>query len=321
MPSSFSAQQQGSRNPHQNPVRSHKGGYLRCPFNISSSYAELAARRVREDLAHGSNSGRSRVAVADKDGVMVSSSTGSLVDGDGIDADFAGRPWSRAGVGASMLSGKEKRTQQEQAELIYGRGTLAGDDGVVAPTGAVPVTGDASQENMFAVDVRDRAALQKVLPRAVREKVKRRRLDDFEKEHLPPGKHYRHVSAPVRANHLGEEVGEEHGVESCSEDHMALLPHTHTHFSAQATDSYTHGVSPLPHSAGSKGHLRSGSNGASSRAERLSRNDSSDALAQHQPFPAPTSAPASKKPSSPKNRMQMLDALRASALMGKKSRR
>ncbi|CBZ36161.1 hypothetical protein, conserved [Leishmania donovani] len=322
MPSSFAAQQQGSCNPHQNPVRSHKGGYLRCPFNISSSYAELAERRVREDLTRGRSSGRSGAAVADKDGVMAFSSTGPQLDSDGIDGDFAGRPWSRAGVGANRLSGKEKRTQQEQAELIYGRGTLAGDDGVVAATGAVSVTSDLSRENMFAVDVRDRAALQKVVPRAVREKVKRRKLEDFKKERLSPGNHHRHGCAPLHTDRAAdEEAGEEDGVESRSEDHMAVPPPECTRFSLPAAGPSRNGVPPFPHSAGSKDHSSGGSSSANARAERLPGSGPSDASAQRPPLREPTPAPASAKPNCPKNRMQMLDGLRASALMGKKGRR
>ncbi|CBZ28818.1 conserved hypothetical protein [Leishmania mexicana MHOM/GT/2001/U1103] len=318
MPSSVAAQPQGSCNPHQNPVRSHKGGYLCCPFNISSSYAALAERRVREDLARG----RGRVAVADKDGVTALSSTGSHVDSDGIDSDFAGRPWSRAGVGANRLSAKEKRTQQEQAELIYGHGTLAGDDGFVAATGAASITGDLSQENMFAVDVRDRAALQKVVPRAVREKVKRRKLEEFKKERLSPGNHHCHGCAPLHTDRTADkEVGEEDGVESRSEDHIAVPPHERTRFSLPAAGSSRNGAPPLPYSAGGKAHPSGGSSGVKACAERSPRSGPPDASAQHPPLRQPTPTPGSTKPNCPKNRMQMLDGLRASALMGKKNRR
>ncbi|CAG9578330.1 conserved hypothetical protein [Leishmania major strain Friedlin] len=318
MPSSFAAQQQGSCNPHQNPVRSHKGGYLRCPFNISSSYAELAERRVHEDLACG----RSRAAVADKDGVKAFPSTGPQVDSDGIDGDFAGRPWSRAGVGANRLSGKEKRTQQEQAEHIYGRGTLAEDDGAVAATGAVSVTSDLLQENMFAVDVRERAALQKVVPRAVREQVKRRKLEDVKKERLSPGNHCRHGCAPLHTDRAaGEEAGEDDDVESRSEDHMAGPPRERTRFSSPAAGSSRVGAPPLPHSAGSKDHPSGGSSSANVGAERSPRSGPSDASAQRPPLREPTPAPVSAKSNCPKNRMQMLDGLRASALMNKKGRR
>ncbi|KAK7194250.1 hypothetical protein NESM_000339800 [Novymonas esmeraldas] len=191
MTSSFAAQKYGSQNPHQNPVRSHRGGYLRCPFTISANFAELAEKRVREDLVHG-GSGRGRTAVVDKDAVQSSSSAaaaGQRTDLDGVESDLGGRPWSRAGVGAVKLTGKEKRMQQEQAELIYGRGSLAAvddDDSAAA----------ATQENMFAVDARDQAALRHVVPRAVREKAKRRQLGEVRKERRPLGHHTRRDAAP-----------------------------------------------------------------------------------------------------------------------------
>lgn len=38
-----------------NPVRSSKGGYLRCPFAINSNFAELAARHVQASTSNKSN--------------------------------------------------------------------------------------------------------------------------------------------------------------------------------------------------------------------------------------------------------------------------
>ncbi|KAG5496598.1 hypothetical protein JIQ42_03428 [Leishmania sp. Namibia] len=315
MSSSFVAQQQESRNPHQNPVRSHKGGYLRCPFNISSSYAELAERRVREDLARG---GRGRAAVADKDGVVVSSSTGPPVDRDDSDGDFGGRPWSRAGVGASRLSGKEKRVQQEQAELIYGRGALAGGDDISADTGAAPVRSGLCQEHMFAVHARDQVALQKVMPRAVREKVKRRRVDGLKKERFPLGHDPRRGSAPsCTSRAAGSEAAGEDGVERSSEDHTTLPPHNGQRpSSSPAAGLSRDGASVPPRAAGGKCNPSS----TDTCAERSSRSAPPYAPLQGPPRQAPTPIPTSTAPSRPKNRMQMLDDLRASALMGKRRR-
>ncbi|KAG5473128.1 hypothetical protein CUR178_03046 [Leishmania enriettii] len=314
MSSSFVAQQQESRNLPQNPVRSHKGGYLRCPFNISSSYAELAERRVREDLAHV---GHGRAAVADKDGVMLSSSAGPQVDRDDIDGDFGGRPWSRAGVGASRLSGKEKRAQQEQAELIYGRGALAGDDDMSADSGAAPVRSGLCQEHMFGVHAHDQVALQKVMPRAVREKVKRRRVEGLKKERFPLG-HYPHRgSATSCASRLaGSEAAGEDGVERSSEDHTTLPPHNGQRPSSPAAGLSRDGASVPPRAARGKRPPSS----VDACAERSSRSAPSDAPLLGPPRQAPTPMPTSTAPSRPKNRMQMLDDLRASALMGKRRR-
>ncbi|CAJ1031750.1 hypothetical protein Q4I32_005929 [Leishmania shawi] len=318
MPSSFAAQQQGSRNPHQNPVRSHKGGYLRCPFNISPSYAELAEMRVREDLACGG----SRTAVADRDGMMASLSTGPQVNGDGIDGDFGSRPWCRAGVGASRLSGKEKRIQQEQAELIYGRGALASDDGIGEATGTVSVGSGRSRENMFAVDARDQAALQQVVPRAVREKVKRRKFENLKKECLPPDHYHRHDCAPMPTNRAaGSEVREEDDVGLDSEDHTKAPLHKRTLLSPAAARTPRNDTSRLSHSAGSEAHPSGSSNGASAGAEQSPRSGPSGASVQRAPLQAPTPAPALTTPRCLKNRMQMLDDLRVSALVGKRRRR
>ncbi|KAG5472359.1 hypothetical protein LSCM1_03758 [Leishmania martiniquensis] len=304
MSKSFVAPQQERRNPHQNPVRSHKGGYLRCPFNITSSYAELAEKRVHEDLARG---GRVSAVVADKDGVM-SSLTGLQVDRDEIDGGSGGRPWCRAGVGASRLSGREKRAQQEQAELIYGRGALAGYDDTSAASGAVSARGELSQEHLFGLHARDRAALQRVIPRATSETVKRRRVEGVRKELLSLG-HHRHCgSAPLHTNSAADREPEaENDVEGNSEGHRLASPHARTPFPPPAPGASRNGASVLPCSSGSKGDP----SGADAAAERSSRSGPSDAQLQCASRQAPT------MPIRPKNRMQMLDDLRAQALMRK----
>ncbi|KPI90391.1 hypothetical protein ABL78_0467 [Leptomonas seymouri] len=299
MTSSFAAQNRGSHNAHQNPVRSHKGGYLRCPFNISASYAELAEKRVRDDLARGGMGARGAAAVADKDGLLssstFSSSASRQVNGDDGFGGSEGRPWSRAGVGSNKLSSKEKRTQQEQAELIYGRGSLAhGDD---ATAGAASMGHGPSQENMFAVDSRDQAALQKVVPRAVREKVKRRKLEEVTQGRMQLGQH----------THHGRTGGGGEGDERASTN-------------ADETEELTEASKNV-----------TSWNAALVKSFALQKNrpgpPSEVAAQQKSPRQSPPAAAAAPPNASllsdtkPKNRMQMLDALRSSALMGKKRRR
>lgn len=296
MTSSFAAQQHGSRNPHQNPVRSHKGGYLRCPFNISASYAELAERRVREDLARG---GRSTTAVTSKDGL----STSSAVSLDGVEGDFEGRPWSRAGVGAKKLTGKEKRMQQEQAELIYGRGSLAGADDSAGTPGAA-----ASQENMFAVDARDQAALQQVVPRAVREKVKRRKFEELKKERRPLGQHHHLRTGPTAASGDDAVHTQASGHDS---DEGELRRGSRREATAEwAQSSLAHRPSGSPvHSAEAAAAVPVSAAGAGSATPATA------------PVPQALRAAPAASSNRPKNRMQMLDDLRAAALTGKKRRR
>lgn len=44
-----------------NPLRSSKGGYLRCPFEINSNFAELTARHVQ---ANASNVSRTKANIS-----------------------------------------------------------------------------------------------------------------------------------------------------------------------------------------------------------------------------------------------------------------
>ncbi|KPA83155.1 hypothetical protein ABB37_02851 [Leptomonas pyrrhocoris] len=299
MSSSFAAQNHGSRNAHQTPVKSHKGGYLRCPFNISASYAELAEKRVREDLARGGGGVRGPTAVADKDGLLSSSSlsspTNRRVDGDGGLEGSEGRPWSRAGVGASKLSSKEKRMQQEQAELIYGRGSLASGDADDATAGTASLSHGPSQENMFAVDSRDQATLQRVVPRGVREKVKRRRLEDVRQERIQLG-HHTHRNRTERGSNDDERAG-------TSGEEAKTLPR------ASATPYNAKSTSAAPVTA----------------SKSFTGSNPDDVPAEHK---SSRQSPAAEPPNTvhrsdakPKNRMQMLDDLRSSALIGKKRRR
>jgi hypothetical protein len=286
----FAAQNRSSRNPHQNPVKSHKGGYLRCPFNISAGYAELAEKRVREDLARGGAGARGAAAVADKDGLLSSSlSSGRQVGvDDGTDGN-GGRPWSRAGVGASKLSGKEKRTQQEQAELIYGRGSFSNGDGDDATAGTISALGRGpSQEHMFAVDSRDQAALQQVVPRAVREKVKRRKLEEGKQSRMQLVQH-----TPHRQTGSGADAREA----KREGEHRSTVHHT---------DGNREGSTRM--SAGS-------SNGGSGNAAASQSSSTRQAPA------TPPAGKLQREDGKPKNKMQMLDDLRSSALMGKKRMR
>lgn len=292
--SSFRAQNHDNRNAHQNPVKSHRGGYLRCPFNISATYAEMAEKRVRDDLARGcgGSSARGAVAVADKDGLQMSSSFSSSAVGAGNGSDDAevneGRPWSRAGVGASKLSGKEKRTQQEQAELIYGRGAMAsgGDD---ATAGTVSLERGPSQENMFAVDKRDQAVLQQAVPRAVREKVKRRKLEEMKRQgRMQLGHH--------TPRDRGERSGDEEGSADRTNDGEGDVL---SKASATVSIAKAAPVAAKP----SKGALVSSTENTS--------------VLRHSP-PTPQAGSLQRGNAKPKNRMQLLDDLRSSALLGKK---
>lgn len=134
------------------PVTSSKGGYLRCPFDISARFSQLAERHVTAGIASAKTASAMR---EDKDGIE------EPLGKEG------GRPWTRAGVGAGHLSAKEKRLQQEQAEKIYGAESKS-------------LTADETSEtNHFAVDLREQEALKRVLPRHVRlDKRRRRDRDD-----------------------------------------------------------------------------------------------------------------------------------------------
>lgn len=299
MTSSFAAQNRGSYNAHQNPVKSHKGGYLRCPFNISGTYAALAEKRVKEDLARGSSARGGGTAVADKDGLLTSASAGSHSDANDGPEGSEGRPWSRAGVGAAKLSGKEKRTQQEQAELIYGRGSPADGEGEESTSHSGGGSGNGmSQEHMFAVDTRDQSALQQVVPRAVREKVKRRRFEELKQGRTQLGHHTPHHNRVERSG--GDETVAESGE--------------------------TREVEPQA----SKSVPSSGRSALSSAATNLtgpslpSSNSTSNGGPSYSSSPRaapPTSSVSQREPTKPMNRMQMLDALRSSALTGKKRKR
>ncbi|KAG5498646.1 hypothetical protein JKF63_02932 [Porcisia hertigi] len=318
MPSSFAAQRQGSHNPHQNPLRSHKGGYLRCPFNISTSYAQLAERRVCEDLSRSSG----KVAVADMDGLMSSSSAGRHADGDATECDFGGRPWTRAGVGANGLSGKEKRTQQEQAELIYGRGTLGGDEDITTAAGVVSVRSNVTQENMFAVDSRDKSALQRVVPRAVREKIRRCKPEDPKKERFTSGQPHRHGFALLHLNGASDvETVKKKGDRRDSEDPVEAPLAGRVDFSLAAACSSQNTASHVLQSASSKSHASGSDGGAKARAEQSPRLSPAAAPPQRSPLQMATPVDEKIAPSRPKNRMQMLDDVRVSALLGKRRRR
>ncbi|ORC90931.1 uncharacterized protein TM35_000073550 [Trypanosoma theileri] len=98
----------------QQPVRSHRGGYLRCPFSIQSDLAAMAERHAGSAF-HSNNKAR-----AIRRTETAQSNYTQRREGEEDDSDDNGRPWSRAGVGAHTLTAKERRAQQEEAERIYG---------------------------------------------------------------------------------------------------------------------------------------------------------------------------------------------------------
>ncbi|RNF18264.1 uncharacterized protein Tco025E_04576 [Trypanosoma conorhini] len=137
----------------QRPVKSSRGGYLRCPFVIGPAFAAVAERHAAGGaLSHKSHRLH---AVRGSDG-------GHAADSE---EDGVCRPWNRAGVGAKALSAKERRLQQQEAENIYGS---------TAVNDADEKNGDASKAPGAGLSVAlsswEKTALKRVVPRGVLKK-------------------------------------------------------------------------------------------------------------------------------------------------------
>ncbi|CCW68036.1 unnamed protein product [Phytomonas sp. Hart1] len=154
--------QLGSSHPQQ-PITSRKGGYLRCPFEISPHFSDLAARLVASSSTK--HAPRSRASEAD----------------DEAEGVCEGRPWTRAGIDARRLTTREKLAQQTQSEQIYGSnlGSAPAEDlkadPVDPPTRSSTRDGEGRRGGggAFAMDIREKQALQKLLPRHLRGRQER----------------------------------------------------------------------------------------------------------------------------------------------------
>ncbi|EKF37904.1 hypothetical protein MOQ_001899 [Trypanosoma cruzi marinkellei] len=149
----------------QQPVKSGRGGYLRCPFDIDSAFAAMA----ESNAVGGAFSHKTHRPHAVRE-------SGAGNDGDD-DEDDVCRPWNRAGVGAKALSAKERRSQQQDAERIYGSlGACNVDentgDASTAPDGGLAV----------ALSTWEKTALQRVLPRGVLKRKRQRNNENCGEE-------------------------------------------------------------------------------------------------------------------------------------------
>lgn len=275
---------------HQGPIRSNKGGYLRLPFRINPTFAELAESRVAKEAMTASTrrgghyDGGSKLAVqADPDGLHRDDG-----DGDG------GRPWTRAGVGATKLSNTAKRSQQTQAEVIYG-------------SEAISLKGSADQgreaDQLFAVDTREKMALQQVVPRRLREDLKRSRNDG--------GSAREERDVPRNRSCLEETVAEE------------VVEEEPVRGSAMRSKQTGRGSSCSAEVGGDKQATQDCSR-TTSYPSQPQRSSAVDVGMEQQPSincPSSGGPPMAELPvSRPRHRIQMLDEMRNAALFGKKKK-
>ncbi|AAZ11844.1 hypothetical protein, conserved [Trypanosoma brucei brucei TREU927] len=134
----------GGKSKH--PLRSSNGGYLCSPFTLQPAFETMAEKYTVRD-GKGS-SGRLNSA--------------REVDDDG----GPGRPWMRAGVGAKTMSAKERRQQQQEAERIYGPSSYIAD----GEDELLNSSGKTSSAPVFAISSWEKAALQSVIPRGMRQR-------------------------------------------------------------------------------------------------------------------------------------------------------
>ncbi|RNF01360.1 hypothetical protein TraAM80_07081 [Trypanosoma rangeli] len=156
----------------QHPVKSSRGGYLRCPFDIDPAFALTAERHA----AGGSLSHESHRLHAVR-------GSGDGHDADNNEDDIC-RPWNRAGVGAKALSAKERRLQQQEAESIYGS---------IATNNADEKNEDASTASdaglAVALSSWEKTALQRVVPRGVLKKKAQRNGESCTEAMSDEGRH------------------------------------------------------------------------------------------------------------------------------------
>lgn len=308
----------------QRPITSSKGGYLRCPFDIDGGFAELAARHVQAG-AKTNASAASAAAEDDKDGMET---------GDGT------RPWTRAGVGARQLSAKERRAQQEQAEKVYGTGLMT------ATSTSGEVAANTPQEHLFAVDMREQMALQKVVTRAARMERKRQRDGD--------GKHGGRAEGRETAPYNeGLAVGERHGDDATRPRKAFAFAKRRVEDEEDTSLMASKGASSAATKSEPASELKSADESArrsscalssaprvnvphkhcavevSASATSVNGKEENDAASSSpsastagsggaSPLPRPSSAPPA--PSRPLNRMQQLEEKRRAALFGMKKK-
>ncbi|EAN91050.1 hypothetical protein C3747_41g306 [Trypanosoma cruzi] len=168
----------------QQPVKSGRGGYLRCPFDIDSAFAAMAELNAAGG-ALGHKTHRPHAV----------SGSGAGNDGEN-DEDDVCRPWNRAGVGAKALSAKERRSQQQDAERIYGSMAACNVDEITGDASTAPDKGLA-----VALSTWEKTALQRVLPRGVL-KRKRQRNNENCGEEAVDGEGCNEVGRQQRQNNV-----------------------------------------------------------------------------------------------------------------------
>ncbi|EKG05729.1 hypothetical protein TCSYLVIO_003191 [Trypanosoma cruzi] len=168
----------------QQPVKSGRGGYLRCPFDIDSAFAAMAELNAAGG-ALGHKTHRPHAVRG----------SGAGNDGDN-DEDDVCRPWNRAGVGAKALSAKERRSQQQDAERIYGSMAGCNVDENTGDASTAPDKGLA-----VALSTWEKTALQRVLPRGVL-KRKRQRNNENCGEEAVDGEGCHEVGRQQRQNNV-----------------------------------------------------------------------------------------------------------------------
>ncbi|SCU67683.1 uncharacterized protein TEOVI_000680400 [Trypanosoma equiperdum] len=262
----------------KHPLRSSNGGYLCSPFTLQPAFETMAEKYTVRD-GKGS-SGRLNSA--------------REVDDDG----GPGRPWMRAGVGAKTMSAKERRQQQQEAERIYGPSSYIAD----GEDELLNSSGKTSSAPVFAISSWEKAALQSVIPRGMRQRNgkqgERNNSDSAvltkeveEDERVLKGAEQQSSLIVSDSAVLTKEVDEDERVLKGAEQQSSLIAEKKRR--SDEKDILPARVRRRKESAGSECH--DGCNGSSANVSALQ----------------------AKKPI---NKLQMLDQMRDAALFGKKKK-
>lgn len=299
----------GGSGAHHLPIRANTGGYLRSPLAISDAFANAAEKHVgNATTASSSSSSHNSMLRAWQ-------RRGEEADAADDNSWMEGRRWTRAGVGAGLLSVTQKTAQQTAAERVYGNDFFStGKDADGRDTLQV------AQSHQFGVDRREKETMKSLLPRSLRQEQRRRLMQASNGNNAGNSNDVRNGDGEDDTHSAEEERKEEKskiegsGIGSAQRNNPNGGGGGGGHKRAREpnTDEYETRETINANSTKSNEKRTTSSSSSSSFSAVMSGGSSSPRSGGNKPTPTPAA---------PMNRMQQIQRMREEALFGKKKKK